>query len=293
MHDKRTSQVSLNAIRLLFLSAFGALLILELCLAFLALRYNSIQNGIIADQGFLLRTREILSDALRDADASWKSVHDTNFIKSQEPENLPESAVKASESIKILRKLQRPSLVFPSSDLDRLEDILANNIKLLNATPPFTENQRNLQDKTVVGFNSFISAIDIRLFSSMQEFRREVEYLEMVIWGLVPLLILSTIVFGGILFSKVMQPLTQLKKQARKLIENVAVLQNELRIAQAEAAANATTAESLSKLPHPRIDAVPEVQTAPAPPELAQPIDAPSPMPPPMVVVDSSPLRTL
>ena len=147
---------------------------------------------------------------------------------------MPESAAKAAESIELLKKLKRPALLFPASDLDRLDDIATNNTKLLAAAPPYNTDQKTLREKTDNGLSTFIGAIDIRLFASMQEFRREVEFLEMIIWGLIPLLILSTAAFGILLLSKVMEPLVHLKKQSRKLTDNLASLQNELRLAELE-----------------------------------------------------------
>lgn len=251
MPDKRSKKVNLGAIRILFLSCFGALLILEIFLALLALRYNSIQNGILADQAVLLRSREILNDTLRDARANWKSSNDTESGRPQERRPMPESAAKATESIEILKKLKRPALLFPASDLDRLDDITTNNTKLLAAAPPYNTDQKTLREKTDNGLSTFIAAIDIRLFASMQEFRREVEFLEMVAWGLIPLLILSTAAFGILLLSKVMEHLTHLKKQARKLTDNIATLQNELRLVQGAPA------------PAPAAEPAPEQQVSP------------------------------
>ena len=234
MPDTRSKKVNLGAIRILFLSCFGALLILEIGLALLALRYNAIQNGILADQAVLLRGREVLNDALRDARANWKSSNDAESGSPQEPQPMPESAAKAAESIELLKKLKRPALLFPASDLDRLDDIATNNTKLLAAAPPYSTDQKTLREKTDNGLSTFIGAIDIRLFASMQEFRREVEFLEMIIWGLIPLLILSTAAFGILLLSKVMEPLVHLKKQSRKLTDSLASLQNDLRLAELE-----------------------------------------------------------
>lgn len=232
MSDSRSKKINVGAIRTLFLSCFGALLILEVGLALLALRYNSIQNGILVDQAVLLRSREILNDALRDAQAAWKSSNATDSARTQEFNPAPESSAKASESIEMLKKLKRAALVFPASDLDRLDDTVTNNAKLLATAPPYNTEQKALREKTDNGISGFIAAIDIRLFASMQEFRREVEFLEMVGWGLIPLLILSTAAFGILLISKVMEPLMHLKKQARKLTDNIITLQNELRLAQ-------------------------------------------------------------
>jgi len=232
MPDNKSKKVNLGAIRVLFLSCFGALLILEIGLALLALRYNAIQNGILTDQAVLLRGREILNDALRDARANWKSSNDAESGRPQEALPMPESAAKATESMELLKKLKRPALLFPASDLDRLDDIVSNNTKLLAAAPPYTTDQKNLREKTDNGLATFIGAIDIRLFASMQEFRREVEFLEMTAWGLIPLLILSTAAFGILLLSKVMEPLMHLKKQSRKLTDSIATLQNELKLAQ-------------------------------------------------------------
>jgi hypothetical protein len=249
MSDSRSKKINLGAIRTLFLSCFGALLILEVGLALLAVRYNSIQNGILVDQAVLLRSREILNDALRDARAAWKSSNDPDSARAQDIQPAPESAAKASESIEMLKKLKRPALLFPASDLDRLDDIVSNNAKLLAAAPPYNADQKILREKTDNGLSGFIAAIDIRLFASMQEFRREVEFLEMVGWGLIPLLILSTAAFGILLLSKVMEPLMHLKKQARKLTDNIASLQNELRVTQ--------------KQPAPAVEPAPEQQTSP------------------------------
>jgi hypothetical protein len=235
MPDKKKSKnIDLGSIRILFLSCFGALLILEIGLAALALRYNSIQNGILADQGVLLRVRELLNDVLRESIASWKASNETNSGRPQEAQPIPESAAKSAESIEMLKKLKRSALLFPASDLDRLDDIITNNAKLLSTGPPYNGEQKNLREKTDNGLSTFIAAIDIRLFASMQEFRREVEFLEMTLWGLIPLLILSTVGFGFLLLSKVMQPLVYLKKQSRKLTDNLTNLQNELRVAQLE-----------------------------------------------------------
>jgi hypothetical protein len=232
MPDNRPKKLNLGAIRILFLSCFGALLILEIFLALLTLQYNSIQNGILADQAVLLRSKEILNDILRDARANWKSSNDAESGGLQEAQPMPESAAKAAESIEMLKKLKRPALLFAASDLERLDDIATNNAKLLAVSPPYNTDQKTLRQKTDNGLSTFIAAIDIRLFASMQEFRREVQFLEMIIWGLVPLLILSTAAFGVLLLSKVMRPLVHLKKQSRKLTDSLANLQNELRLAQ-------------------------------------------------------------
>ena len=86
MSDSKSKKINVGAIRTLFLSCFGALLILEVGLALLALRYNSIQNGILVDQAVLLRSREILNDALRDARAVWKSSNEQDSAQAQ---NIP------------------------------------------------------------------------------------------------------------------------------------------------------------------------------------------------------------
>ena len=250
MPDNKSKKVSLGAIRVLFLSCFGALLFLEFCLAALALRYNWIQNGILADQAVLLRSREILNDALRDARAIWKSSNAAESGSPQEAQTRPESATKAAESIvDMLKKLKRPALLFPVSDLDRLDDFATNNIKLLEAAPPYNTDQKTLREKTDNGLSTFIAAIDIRLFASMQEFRREVEFLEMIIWGLIPLLILSTAAFGVLLLSKVMQPLVHLKKQSRKLTDSLTGLQNKLRANQLEKSPAFTSPQSAPEPP--------------------------------------------
>ena len=253
MSDSRSKKINVGAIRTLFLSCFGALLILEVGLALLALRYNSIQNGILVDQAVLLRSREILNDALRDARSAWKSYSDQDSARAQEFQPAPESAAKASETIEMLKKLKRLALLFPASDLDRLDDIVTNNAKLLAATPPYNADQKALREKTDNGLSGFIAAIDIRLFASMQEFRREVEFLEMVAWGLIPLLILTTAAFGVLLLSKVMEPLTHLKKQARKLTDNIITLQNELR----------ATQKQPTSAPAPAAEPAPEPQVSP------------------------------
>lgn len=200
----------------------------------LALRYNSIQNGILVDQAVLLRSREILNDALRDARAVWKSSNEPDSAQAQNISSSPESAAKASECIEMLKNLKRSALLFPASDLDRLDDIITNNAKLLAASPPHKADQKALREKTDNGLSGFIAAIDIRLFASMHDFRREVEFLEMIIWGLIPLLILSTAAFGILLLSKVMEPLVHLKKQSRKLTDSLANLQNEVKLHQLE-----------------------------------------------------------
>ena len=147
MPDNGSKKVNLGAIRILFLSCFGALLILEIALALLALRYNAIQNGLLADQAALLRGREILNDALRDARANWKSSNDEESSMPQEAMPMSESTSKATESIELLKKLKRPALLFPASDLDRLDDIVTNNAKLLAAEPPYSTDQKNLREK--------------------------------------------------------------------------------------------------------------------------------------------------
>jgi hypothetical protein len=232
MPVSKSQRVNLGAIRILFLSSFGALLLLEMCLALLALRYNSIQNGILSDQAVLLSSREILNDALRDAHANWKADDKTESQRIPEVQPVPESALKVAKCLEMLKKLKRPALLFPPSELDRLDDIATKNVKLLAAEPPYNTDQKNLREKTDNGLSTFIAAIDIRLFASIQEFRREVEFLEMLIWGLIPLLILSTAGFGILLLSKVMEPLVHLKKQSRKLTDSLANLQNELRLSQ-------------------------------------------------------------
>ena len=249
MSDSRSKKINVGAIRTLFLSCFGALLILEVGLALLALRYNSIQNGILVDQAVLLPSREILNDALRDARAVWKSSNDPDSAQAQSIPPSPESATKASESIEMLKKLKRPALLFSASDLDRLDDIVSNNAKLLATAPPYNADQKALREKTENGLSGFIAAIDIRVFASMQEFRREVEFLEMVGWGLIPLLILTTAAFGILLLSKVIEPLMHLKKQARKLTDNIATLQYKLR--------------STQKQPSPAAEPAPEPQISP------------------------------
>jgi hypothetical protein len=76
-----------------------------------------------------------------------------------------------------------------------------------------------------------------------------VEFLEMVGWGLIPLLILTTAAFGILLLSKVIEPLMHLKKQARKLTDNIATLQYKLR--------------STQKQPSPAAEPAPEPQISP------------------------------
>jgi len=234
MPVSKSQKVNLGAIRILFLSSFGALLLLEICLALLALRYNSIQNGILSDQAVLLSSRDILNDALRDARANWKADEKTGIERTPEAQTALDNAAKAAKCIEMLKMLKRPALLFPASDLDRLDDIATNNTKLLAAEPPYNTDQKTLREKTDNGLSTFIAAIDIRLFASMQDFRREVEFLEMIIWGLIPLLILSTAASGILLLSKVMEPLVHLKKQSRKLTDSLANLQNELKLHQLE-----------------------------------------------------------
>jgi len=229
----RSKTISLGTIRTLFLSCFGALLLLETGLAIIAFRYNMIQGGVLKDQATLLRSREVLNDALRDSRRVWNSSPDSE-LKTQQPHSPPASSAQAMDAIALLQKISRPSLVFPSADFDRLEDTLSNNSKLLSLTPPYTQDQRALMEKTETHLSGFIAAIDIRLFASMQEFRREVEFLEMITWGLLPLLILSTAAFGFLLHSKIMDPLMHLKKQSRKLTETIVNLQKELRVGEME-----------------------------------------------------------
>ena len=234
MPVSKSTKVNLGAIRFLFLSSFGAILLLEIGLALLALRYNSIQNGILSDQAVLLSSRDILNDALQDAHANWKADDKTGIERTPEAQTALENAAKAAKCIEMLKMLKRPALLFPASDFDRLDDIATNNMKLLAAEPPYNTDQKTLREKTDNGLSTFIAAIDIRLFASMQEFRREVEFLEMIFWGLIPLLILSTAAFGILLLSKVMEPLVHLKKQSRKLTDSLANLQNELKLHQLE-----------------------------------------------------------
>ena len=242
MPDDRSKKFSLGAIRILFLSCFGALLFLEIALAVVSLRYNEIQSDILKDQTALLRSREILGDALRDSDRTWKSL--TNVGGSSAPPQAPPPS--ASQAMQVIAKLQtiaRPSLAFPSMDLDRLESTVSNNLKLLSALPPYTPDQNSLMERTSSNLSAFVSAIDIRLFSAMQELRREVEFLQMITWGLLPLLIFSTAVFGFLLQARVMQPLQHLKKQSRKLTDSIVTLQKELRVYEMEKKASIQVAK--------------------------------------------------
>jgi nitrate/nitrite-specific signal transduction histidine kinase len=97
-------------------------------------------------------------------------------------------------------------------------------------------------EKTLSSLSAFVAAIDIRLFSAMQELRRDVEFLQMLTWGILPLLMLSTIVFGFLLQARVMQPLQHLKKQSRKLADSILTLQKELRVFEAEKKASTQVA---------------------------------------------------
>jgi hypothetical protein len=230
MPKSTKKKFSLGTLRTLFLSCFGALLVLEICLSCIALRYNIVQNAILADQALLLRVREILNDALRDAIEIGKTISGLDdATKNPNVYTPPASAQKAMEALALLRKISRSALLFPSEDIDRLDDLVSNNAKLLAVSPAYSADQKLLREKTDKGFSAFLAAIDIRLFSSMQELRRETEFLQMIMWGLLPLLVLSTVLLGLILYSKVMEPLLHLKKQARKLTEDLTSLQRELR----------------------------------------------------------------
>ncbi len=239
MPDDKSKQFNPNSIRVLFLSCFGALLFLEVALALVGLRYHKIQNDILKDQAVLLRSREILSDTLRDSDRAWKSLT-TVGENSLQPQSPPANSGQAIEVIAKLQTIARPSLAFPSMDLDRLEGTLANNSKLLSA--PHNSDQESLMEKTLSSLSAFVAAIDIRLFSAMQELRRDVEFLQMLTWGILPLLMLSTIVFGFLLQARVMQPLQHLKKQSRKLADSILTLQKELRVFEAEKKASTQVA---------------------------------------------------
>lgn len=236
---------SLGTLRALFLSCFGALLVLEICFSCIALRYNILQNTILADQALLLRVKEILNDAVRDSIEMGKTTSELDDTsKNTNVHTSPASAQKAMEALALLRKISRSAVLFPSDDIDRLDDLVSNNAKLLAISPPYSADQKLLREKTDKGFSAFLAAIDIRLFSSMQELRRETEFLQMITWGLLPLLVLSTVLFGLILYSKVMEPLLHLKKQARNLTENLTSLQRELRKAQ-------EISQELNPSPHP------------------------------------------
>jgi hypothetical protein len=234
MPDDKSQKFSLGGIRILFLSCFGALLFLEIALAAVALRYNQIQDNILKDQSRLLRARELLNDALGDSKRIWNPTLDGSVTTQQDPPSLPASATQATKATALLQKLARPSLAFPSGDVDRLDDTLSNNSKLLSAPTPYSTEQKNLIEKTIGRLSAFVSAIDIRLFSAMQELRREVEFLQMITWGLLPLLIVCTAIFGFLLQARVMQPLQHLKKQSRKLTDSIVTLQKELRVFELE-----------------------------------------------------------
>lgn len=223
----------LGAIRILFLSCFGTLLFLEIALVVVVLRFNYIQNDILNDQAALLRAKEILSDTLRDSERTWKSLASVGE-NSAPPQPRAPSEGQAMESISMLQKISRPSLTFPSIDLNRLEGTLLNNSKLLTASPPYTPDQNSLMERTSTILSSFVVAVNIRLFTAMQELRREVEFLQMIIWGLLPLLIVSTAVFGVLLQARIMHALQHLKKQSRKLTDTIVVLQKELRVFELE-----------------------------------------------------------
>lgn len=233
MPDDKSKQFNPNSIRALFLSCFVALLFLEVALALVGVRFHKIQNDILKDQALLLRSRELLSDTLRDSERAWKSLT-TVGENSLQPQSPPASSGHAIEVIAKLQRIARPSLAFPSMDLDRLEGTLANNLKLLSAPAPHTSDQKSLMEKTLSSLSAFVAAIDIRLFSAMQELRRDVEFLQMLTWGILPVLMLSTIIFGFLLQARVMQPLHHLKKQSRKLTDSIVTLQKELRVFEAE-----------------------------------------------------------
>jgi len=243
MPDDKSKQFNPASIRVLFLSCFVTLLLLEVALALIGVRYHKIQNDILKDQAVLLRSREILSDTLKDSERAWKSLT-TVGENSLQPQSLPANSGQAIEVIAKLQTIARPSLAFPSMDLDRLEGTLANNSKLLSAPAPHGSDQNSLMEKTLSSLSSFVAAIDIRLFSAMQDLRRDVEFLQMLTWGILPVLMLSTIVFGFLLQARVMQPLQHLKKQSRKLTDSIVTLQKELRVFEAEkkASTQVTTA---------------------------------------------------
>lgn len=260
MPDDKYQKFSLGAIRTLFLSCFGALLFLEISLAIVALRYNEIQNDILKDQSRLLRAREFLNDALGDSKRIWNPTLDGSVATQQEPPSLPASATQATKATALLQKLARPSLAFPSGDVDRLDDTLSNNSKLLSAPTPYSTEQKDLIEKTIGRLSAFVSAIDIRLFSAMQELRREVEFLQMITWGLLPLLIVCTAIFGFLLQARVMQPIQYLKKQSRKLTDNIVTLQKELRVFELEKKASSQVAKEAAPL---QVD--PESNSLPSP----------------------------
>ena len=108
MPDDRSKKFSLGAIRILFLSCFGALLFLEIALAVVALRYNQIQDDILKDQSRLLRARELLNDALGDSKRIWNPTLDGSVATQQEPPSLPASATEATKVTALLQKLARP-----------------------------------------------------------------------------------------------------------------------------------------------------------------------------------------
>ena len=254
MPDDKSKKFSLGGIRILFLSCFGALLFLEIALAVVALRYNQIQNDILKDQSRLLRAREFLNDALGDSKRIWNPTLDGVVAAQQEPPSLPASATQAMNATPLLQKLARPSLAFPSGDVDRLDDTLSNNSKLLSAPTPYSPEQKEMIERTISRLSAFVSAIDIRLFSAMQELRREVEFLQMITWGLLPMLIICTTVFGFLLQSRVMQPLQHLKKQSRKLTDNIVTLQKELRVVELEKKVSSEAAKEALAV---QVDAMP------------------------------------
>lgn len=233
MQEDKIQKYSLGAIRSLFLTCFAGLLVLEIALGFLALRYSNIQNGILRDQTKLLRAREFLSDALRDSEQAWSSSTKASE-NSSASQTTPPSASQAVESISLLKGISTPSLAFEDIDLERLDSTLSNNSKLLSTPLAQNQEQTNLIEKTLTSLKAFIAAIDIRLFGSMQDFRRESEFLQMIAWGLIPVLIATTFGFGILLHARVMEPLKHLKKQSRRLTDNIVSLQKELRVFEIE-----------------------------------------------------------
>ena len=136
MPDDKSKQFNPSSIRVLFLSCFVALLFLEVALALVAVRYHKIQNDILKDQARLLRARELLNDAVGDSKRIWNPTLDGSVATQQEPPSLPASATQATKATALLQKLARPSLAFTRGDVDRLDDTLLNNSKLLSAPPP-------------------------------------------------------------------------------------------------------------------------------------------------------------
>jgi len=237
--------MDLAALRLTSLSCLATLLILETIVSVVFLRYNMIQQEVLSDQYNLLRTKELLGDALRDSLAHWESVSSDDSAQSGQPP--PFTASKALESVSLLRKLQRKSLAFSASDLDRLEDIVSNNSKLHSTNFVSVAEHKALQKKMDEGLAGFVAAIDIRLFGCMQEFQRETEFLQRLLLGVLPLLIVCTAAAGLLLNTSIKSRFLRLEKQSRRLTDHLASLSHELHLAQKQLSDSGLTSRESSK----------------------------------------------